>query len=198
MKPLYNFLIKPKNNRYDNKKKIGDTELILNTDISDHKFISREAIVYETPIICNTTINRGDSVIVHHNIFRRWHDVHGIERNSKSFFKDDLFFCDESQIFLVKSKSGWKANKGFCFVAPLENKDNFSTEKEQSLIGIVKYTDDSNIVKLNEKVGFTPYSEYEFIINDQKLYRVMTKEISIKYGYKKEEREYNPSWLQSS
>ena len=80
----------------------------------------------------------------------------------------------------------------------MENKDNFSTEKEQSLIGIVKYTDDSNIVKLNEKVGFTPYSEYEFIINDQKLYRVMTKEISIKYGYKKEEREYNPSWLQSS
>jgi hypothetical protein len=195
MKPLYTYLIKPKNNRYDNKKQIGDTELILNTDISDHKFISREAIVCKTPIICNTPIKENDTIIVHHNIFRRWHDVKGIERNSKSFFKDDLFFCEEDQIFLIKSKNTWKATNGFCFVAPLANQNNFSTDKEQPLVGIVKYTDDSNIVKLNQKIGFTPYSEYEFNINGERLYRIMTKEISIKYGYKKEEAEYNPSWV---
>jgi hypothetical protein len=195
MKPLYTYLIKPKNNRYDNKKQIGDTELILNTDISDHKFISREAIVCKTPIICNTPIKENDTIIVHHNIFRRWHDVKGIERNSKSFFKDNLFFCEEDQIFLIKSENTWKATNGFCFVAPLANQNNFSTDKEQPLVGIVKYTDDSNIVKLNQKIGFTPYSEYEFNINGERLYRIMTKEISIKYGYKKEEAEYNPSWV---
>jgi hypothetical protein len=195
MKPLYNYLIKPKNNRYNNKKEIGDTELILNTDISDHKFISREATVYKTPIICNTTIKENTEIIVHHNIFRRWHDVRGVERNSKSYFKNDLYFCESNQIFLYKDKKTWKANEGFCFVKPLVNKDKFSIDKEKPLMGVVKYTDNSNIVKLNQKIGFTPYSEYEFIINGEKLYRIMTKEISINYGYKKEEAEYNPSWV---
>ena len=58
MKPIYSFLIKPKKERYNNTKKIGDKELILNTDISDHKFISKEAIVCETPIMRNTNINK--------------------------------------------------------------------------------------------------------------------------------------------
>ena len=51
MKPIYSFLIKPKKERYDNTKTVGDKELILNTDISDHKFVSRQAIVYETEVI---------------------------------------------------------------------------------------------------------------------------------------------------
>ena len=195
MKPIYNFLIKPKNKRYDNTKKINDTELILNTDISDHKFISRQAIIHETPIRNGSNLTRGTELYVHHNIFRRWYDVRGIERNSKSYFKDNLYFCEFDQIFLYKNNKDWKANEGYCFVAPLANEDDFSIEKEQSLIGIVKYTDNSNLLQIGDKVGFTPWSEYEFIINGEKLYRVMTKEISIKYEYKGKEKEYNPSWV---
>ena len=195
MKPIYNFLIKPKNKRYDNTKKINDTELILNTDISDHKFISRQAIIHETPITNGSNLTRGTELYVHHNIFRRWYDVRGIERNSKSYFKDNLYFCEFDQIFLYKDNKDWKANGGYCFVAPLANEDDFSIEKEQSLTGIVKYTDNSNLLQIGDKVGFTPWSEYEFIINGEKLYRVMTKEISIKYEYKGKEKEYNPSWV---
>ena len=195
MKPIYNFLIKPKNKRYDNTKKINDTELILNTDISDHKFISRQAIIHETPIRNGSNLTRGTELYVHHNIFRRWYDVRGIERNSKSYFKDNLYFCEFDQIFLYKDNKDWKANEGYCFVAPLANEDDFSIEKEQSLTGIVKYTDNSNLLRIGDKVGFTPWSEYEFIINGEKLYRVMTKEISIKYEYKGKEKEYNPSWV---
>ena len=195
MKPIYNFLIKPKNKRYDNTKKINDTELILNTDISDHKFISRQAIIHETPITNGSNLTRGTELYVHHNIFRRWYDVRGIERNSKSYFKDNLYFCEFDQIFLYKDNKDWKANEGYCFVAPLANEDDFSIEKEQSLTGIVKYTDNSNLLQIGDKVGFTPWSEYEFIINGEKLYRVMTKEISIKYEYQGKEKEYNPSWV---
>ena len=195
MKPIYNFLIKPKNKRYDNTKKINNTELILNTDISDHKFISRQAIIHETPITNGSNLTRGTELYVHHNIFRRWYDVRGIERNSKSYFKDNLYFCEFDQIFLYKDNKDWKANEGYCFVAPLANEDDFSIEKEQSLTGIVKYTDNSNLLQIGDKVGFTPWSEYEFIINGEKLYRVMTKEISIKYEYKGKEKEYNPSWV---
>ena len=195
MKPIYNFLIKPKNKRYDNIKKINDTELILNTDISDHKFISRQAIIYETPITNDSNLTRGTELYVHHNIFRRWYDIRGIERNSKSYFKDNLYFCEFDQIFLYKNNKDWKANDGYCFVAPLANENDFSIEKEQSLTGIVKYIDNSNLLQIGDKVGFTPWSEYEFIINGEKLYRVMTKEISIKYEYKGKEKEYNPSWV---
>ena len=132
---------------------------------------------------------------MHHNIFRRWHDVRGIEKNSKSYFKDNLYFCELDQIFLYKHEGSWKANQGYCFIKPLASEDKFSTNKEKPLMGIVKYTDDSDLLTIGEKIGFTPDSEYEFIINGERLYRVMTKEISIKYEYKKEEREYNPSWL---
>jgi hypothetical protein len=195
MKPIHTFLIKPKKERYDNIKKINNTELILNSGITDHKFVSREAIIHEPPIINGKHFTRGTELYVHHNIFRRWHDVRGIERNSKSYFKNNLYFCEPDQIFLYKHESGWKANDGFCFIKPLANEDKFSVNKEKPLMGIVKYTDDSGLLTVGEKIGFTPDSEYEFIINNERLYRVMTKEISIKYEYKKEEREYNPSWL---
>ena len=89
----------------------------------------------------------------------------------------------------------WITNLNYCFVKPLENDDKYSFDKEKSLQGIIKYKDDSNFIKVGDKIGFTPWSEYEFTINDERLYRVMTKEISIKYEYKGKEKEYNPSWL---
>ena len=195
MKPLHSYLIKPKNNRYDNIKKIGDEELILNTEFSNHLFVSRSAIILETPSLFESNIENGDEVIVHHNIFRRWNDVKGNERNSKDYFKDDKYFCYPDQIFLYKKDNNWNAADGYCFVKPLKNNNEYSIDKEKSLQGIIKYKDNSDFINIGDKVGFTPWSEYEFIINKERLYRVMTKEISIKYEREKKEAEYNPSWL---
>ena len=47
-------------------------------------------------------------------------------------------------------------------------------------------------------VGYTPFSQYEFIIDGQRLFRVYNKFITIKYEYKGNEKTYNPSWAQSS
>jgi co-chaperonin GroES (HSP10) len=59
----------------------------------------------------------------------------------------------------------------------------------------MKYTDkDLPNIKNGDLVGFTPYSEYEFIIDGERLYRVLTNQISIKYEYQGNEKEYNPSW----
>jgi len=33
MKSVYNFVVKPKGKRYNNTKKVGDSELIINTEI---------------------------------------------------------------------------------------------------------------------------------------------------------------------
>ena len=51
MKSVYNFVVKPIGERYNNKKKIGDSELILNTEIHNHQYINRLAEVVSTPIV---------------------------------------------------------------------------------------------------------------------------------------------------
>jgi len=195
MKSVYNFVVKPKGERYNNKKKIGDSELILNTEIFNHQYVNREAIVISTPIIGDTNIKPGDTIIVHHNVFRRWHNVYGVEKNSKSFFDESTYIINYDQIFLYKRYNDWITPKGYCFIKPLKAIDQFNIESEKPLQGIIKYSDGT--FEKEELVGFTPNSEYEFIIDNERLYRVYTKFITIKYEYQGNEEEYNPSWAQS-
>jgi len=196
MKSVYNFVVKPKGERYNNTKKIGDSELILNTEIFNHKYVNREAIVISTPIIGDTDVKSGDTVIVHHNVFRRWNNQLGIEKNSRSYFNESTYFINYDQIFLYKRNTQWIVPKGYCFVKPLKSIDQFNIESERPLQGIVKYSDGT--VKVNDLVGFTPSSEYEFIVDNERLYRVLSNLITIKYEYQGDEEEYNPSWAKSS
>ena len=196
MKSVYNFVVTPKGERYNNTKKVGDSELILNTEIFNHQYVNREAKVISTPIIGDTDIKPGDTVIVHHNVFRRWHDVKGKEKNSRSFFNESTYFINHDQIFLYKRKDKWIAPKGYCFVKPLKAKNPFNVDLEKPLQGIVKYSDGT--VKVNDLVGFRPSSEYEFVVDGERLYRVLSNFITIKYEYQGDEEEYNPSWAESS
>jgi len=196
MKSVYNFVVTPKGDRYNNTKKVGDSELILNTEIFNHQYVNREAVVISTPMVGYTEVQAGDTVIVHHNVFRRWHNVKGIEKNSRSFFDESTYFIHHDQIFLYKRDNEWIAPKGYCFVKPLKATDQFNTESEKPLQGIVKYSDGT--VEVDDLVGFKPSSEYEFIVDGQRLYRVLSKFITIKYEYQGDEEEYNPSWTQSS
>ncbi len=104
MKSVYNFVVKPKGKRYNNTKKLDGGELILNTEIFNHQYVNREAIVISTPIVGDTDIKPGDTVVVHHNVFRRWHNVKGAEKNSKAYFNEDTYFINDEQIFLYKRK----------------------------------------------------------------------------------------------
>jgi hypothetical protein len=196
MKSVYNFVVTPKGSRYNNTKKVGDSELILNTEIFNHQYVNREATVISTPIIGDTDIEPGDTVVLHHNVFRRWHNVKGIEKNSRSYFNEKTYFVNHDQIFLYKRNNEWLAPKGYCFIKPLKAINKFNIEQEKPLQGVVKYSDGT--VKLNELVGFTPNSQYEFIVDGERLYRVLSKFITIKYEYQGNEEEYNPSWAQSS
>jgi len=194
VRSVYNFVVKPKGERYNNTKKLDGGELILNTEIFNHQYVNREAIVISTPIIGNTDIKPGDTVVVHHNVFRRWHNVKGIEKNSRSYFNEDTYFVNNDQIFLYKKGDEWTAPKGYCFVIPLKAKNLLNTDVEKPLQGIVKYSDGT--VKKNELVGFSPDSEYEFIIDGERLYRILSNFITIKYEHQGNEEEYNPSWAQ--
>ena len=45
---------------------------------------------------------------------------------------------------------------------------------------------------------FTPYSEFEFIIEGERLYCMKSNDIAITHEYEGNEEEYNPSWAKSS
>ena len=195
MKSVYNYVVKPKGGRYNNSKKVGDKDLILNTEIFNHQYINREAEVISTPLVNYSNIKPGNKIIVHHNVFRRWHNVKGIEKNSRNYFKKDTYIISQDQIFAYYDKK-WKAMPGYCFVKPIKSFDKFNIDQEQPLMGIIEYADKG--FSKGSLVGFTPNSEYEFVIDGQKLYRVLSKFITIKYEYKGNEETYNPSWAQSS
>ena len=191
MKSVYNFVVTPIRSRYNNTKDIDGKELIVNTEIFNHQYVSREAIVKAIPTVGDTDIKVGDKVIVHHNVFRRWHNQHGIEKNSRSYIDEKTYLVQPDQIFLYKDTE-WQAQKGYCFVAPVKSTDKLSVDKEKPLVGIVKHTDGT--VNKGDLIGFRPSSEYEFIIDGQKLYRLLSNFITIKYEYQGNEEEYNPSW----
>ena len=196
MKSVYNFVVTPKGKRYNNKKKIGNKELILNTDISNHLYVNREAIVISTPIIGDTNIKLGDEVIIHHNVFRRWHNVKGEEKNSRSYFDEDTYLITKDQIFLHKQNNTWNPLKGYCFVEPIKETDKFGVEIEKPITGLVKYSDGT--VNVGEVIGYRPETECEFIIDNTKLYRILSNLITIKYEHQANQETYNPSWAQSS
>jgi hypothetical protein len=198
MKGWDSFIVSPIRSRYDNTKKVGDVDLILNTEIFTHTNVSNNAIVVGLPKNKQTDIQIGDEVIIHHNVFRRWHDVRGNEQNSRSFFSEDKYFVGEDQLYIYKHGDEWKSLDDYCFVKPIVNDDMFSLEKEKPLVGIVKYSNDilkSRGIEVGDKIGFIPNSEFEFVIDGERVYRVRTKVITIKYEYEGEEREYNPSWV---
>ena len=197
MKSLYSFIVKPLNERYDNIKKIDDKTLIINTGIENHRFVSKKAAVVSTPAAYTSKIKVGDELYVHHNIFRRWYDQKGNERNSSTFFKDDLYFVSPEQIYMYNLKT----HLDYCFVKPLKNQNLLENRKEQPNVGIMKYSNNALEavgITPGTLITFTPNSEFEFIIEGERLYCMKSNDIALTHEYQGNEEENNPSWAKSS
>jgi len=192
MKPTYDFIVRPKGDRYNNSIKVGDSSLILNTEIFNHQYVNRIGVVDKVPLYNPNNLNIGDEVLVHHNVFRRWNNVKGKEKNCRGFLNENEYLVSKDQIFMYKRSEAWLAMPGFTFVKPLKSIDVFSEDQERPLVGVVKYSDGT--FSPNQLIGFRPSSEYEFVVDGERLYRVMNNFITIKYEYKGNEEEYNPSW----
>ena len=186
MKTYKDFLISPIGERYNNSKKVGDKNLILNTEVSNNQFVNRRARVVATPLLYPSPINVGDEVIVHHNIFRRWNDVKGREKNSRSYWKNNKYIISPDQIYLYK-QGDWKSVQGFSFVKPLKAISNYSIKDERPNVGIIKYSDGK--FSVNDLVGYQPRTNCEDVINGERLYRVKNNFITIKYEYQENEEE---------
>jgi len=191
MRPVIDFIIKPVGDRYNNSVKVGDKSLILNTEIFNHSYINRRAVVVSTPMHNPLNVSVGDELIVHHNVFRRWHNVKGVEKNGRGFLNDDEFLLQPDQFFMYGKPNDRKVVPGYTFIKPLKCKDKFVADTEIPLIGVVKY---SKAFDKEALVGFSPGDEFEFVIDGERLYRVMDRFINVEYEYTGNEEEYNPSW----
>ena len=201
MNSLFDFIVEPYGQRYNNTIKVGDTSLIINTKLDNYKSVNNIGKVISVPLAYKTKVKPGDLVMIHHNVFRRFYDIRGNEKNSKSYFKDNLYFVQLDQIYLYKRSNKWKAFGDRCFIAPLKNNDEINTSLEQSLIGVLKYGNSAlEALEINEGdvVGYTPFGEYDFIVDNKRLYCMKSNDIVIKYERQGNEKEYNPSWAKSS
>ena len=201
MKSLYDFIVKPVGKKYSNTVNVGNKKLIVNTKIENWKFVNRLAEVIETPKAFKTSINKGDLLIIHQNVFRTFYDMKGQKKKSRSYFKDNLYFCAIDQIYLYKNKDGYHSFGDRCFIQPIKDKSDLTLDKEQKLAGILKYGN-SSLNKLNinpgDLVGYTPNGEWEFLVDNKRLYCMKSNDIVIKYEHEGNEEEYNPSWSSSS
>ena len=201
MKSLYDFIVEPLGDKYSNTVNIDGKSLVLNTKIESFKFVNRLAKVIKTPLAFNFDIKIGDIVVIHQNVFRTFYDMKGKKKKSRSFFKDNLYFCSIDQIYLYKNSNGWNSFGDRCFIKPIKSKDDLTLDKEASLIGILKYGNSSlNKLKINpgDLVGYTPNGEWEFLIEKERLYCMKSNDIVIKYENEGNEVEYNPSWASCS
>ena len=115
MKSLFDFIVEPVGERYTNKVKVGDKSLIINTQVETFKSVNNIAKVIQVPLSTKTVIKEGDLIMIHHNVFRRWYNMRGEEKNSKSFFKDNLYFVQLDQVYLYKRDDKWKSVNNRCF-----------------------------------------------------------------------------------
>ena len=201
MKSLFDFIVEPVGQRYSNEVKVGDKSLIINTQVETFKSVNNIAKVIEIPKVYKTSINIGDIIMIHHNVFRRWYNIRGEEKNSKAYFKDNLYFVQPDQIYLYKKKDKWKSFGNRCFIAPLKDEVEIHNVLEQNLIGILKYGNSAlEALEINkgDLVGYTPNGEYDFVVDGKRLYCMKSNDIVIKYEHKGNEVEHNPSWAHSS
>jgi len=201
MKSIQQFIIKPIRQRYNNELAIGDKKLIVNSSISNHKFVNREAVVVSVPLALRTNIKVGDTVLVHHNLFRRYYNLKGKSVNSSKYFKDDMYFASVDQIYMFKRNDKWNTVLDYCFIKPVINKDESKLSKLKNNIGIIKYDNSSlNALKISagDTVVFKSNREFEFVVDNELLYCMQSNDILIKYENKGNETEYNPSWAKSS
>ncbi len=200
MKSVFDFIVEPYGQRYNNEVKVGDKSLIINTQLETFKAVNNIAKVIEVPLSYKTPIKKGDLIMIHHNVFRRWYNVRGEEKNSKSYFKDGLYFVQQDQVYLYKSKDKWKSFGDRCFVAPLRDNVEIHNVLEQNLIGVLKYGNSVlEALEINEGdlIGYKPFGEYEFVVDGKRLYCMKSNDIVIKHERQGNEEEYNPSWAQS-
>ncbi len=181
MTPRWDYLIKPLGKEYKNTKKIANKDFIINTSLENAAFVNRLGVVCAVP--SGGQVPLGSIVVVHHNVFRTYLDMKGNKRKSNEFFRDNQYLVNPNKIYLYNENGSWKTTDGYCFVSPInyiQNQEIYRSDKEkEEHVGLLSYGLIPGVSE-GDTIGFTKNSEYEFNIEDKKLYRMKDSDVCIK------------------
>lgn len=165
--------------------------LIVNTTIESVTDINRIGKVLSAP--SNTAVQKGDEVIIHHNILRKRRNTKGVIMDSEFHVMGNTYFVPLTEAFMHKDNSGkWKPLESFCFVKPIEyDSDKGQDEITNSLsnithkgkikgTGLLTFPNKELLdqgLKEGDRILFSDYSEYEFRIDGEIYYKMSTKDI---------------------
>lgn len=188
MQSPINFIVKPKNdNRYNNTLEFADgSSMIVNTSTEDHLHVNREAIVLSVPLNYKGEIEPGDTLLIHHNVFKKYYGMSGFLRNATEHLWGNTFFVSPDSFFMYKKDGEWRPYDRYCFIRPIkdEGKGMFSNKGgEIPLVGEMVYPNEyllSMGIKKGDRVCHIPQVEYEFMVDGEKLYRMYDHHITIK------------------
>ena len=176
MRSTNRFIVSPKGgNHFINEKQIGGQMMVVNTSIEDHRNVNRIGIIEALPLEYEGNVKIGDEVIVQHNIFRDFFDMKMITRKSSFHFKDNLFFIPEELIYLIIRDGKYISVDTYCFIEPIFKEERWTGKTEIEHQGIVKYANDYlNSIGIFEgdKIAFENDGEIEFLIDDERLYKM--------------------------
>ena len=185
MKSIYQFIVEPVNKkRYNNTKTIAGIEFIVSTSEEDVSASNREAIVIETPLNYDGPIEKGDVLLVHHNVFKFYNDMRGRRQSGKSFFKENIFFLDPDQFFAYKKNGEWHGYDRYCFIKPIPAQESYiyKAVSNEPLMGTIAILNDglkSQGLKEGDVVCYKPSQEYEFKVDDEILWRMYDHSITL-------------------
>lgn len=178
------FIVSPLNNeKFITEKDISGKKMIVNTSIEHAKDVNRIGVVESIPLNYKGDIKVGDHVVVQHNIFRTFFDGQGLTRESDFHIKDNLYYVLPELIFLIIRGNEKIGVDGFCFVKPIIEEKKWIGEVEIEHQGTIKYSNkilESTGVNVGDKIAFGVDSEYEFILEGEKLYRMRNNSILAK------------------
>ena len=173
----YKFLISPINNeQYINE--IGN--LIVNTSIEEAENVQRIGEVINVPFDYQGFIQKGDLVVVQHNVFRITFDDWGVPRQSDNHIVENLFGVSPDIIYAVIRDGKIMSSDNYIFVEPIVEEDFWlgkQTLKNQGFAKYVNPTMEAQGVIQGARLALGSFSEYLFEIFGEKLYLVRNKKV---------------------
>lgn len=160
----------------------GGTKFYVNNMMDDIQYLSRHGEVVTSS---DKRFKVGDEVYFHHNCVRR-SNKEGTDKKVDSEKKvfENMYQIPVEFIYLIKRGEEFIAVDPWCYVAPVEKKKEIvngieiaSADKYERQHGIMKYSNESlreQGVDDGDHIVFNLYSEYEFSVDDEILYRMKT------------------------
>lgn len=168
---------------YLNERELSNgVTIVTNTTIESVEHLNRIGTVKAAPR--GTILQKGDQIIMHHNIVRKRANTQGDRVESDYLVDPKEYFVPLDLIFAYKRGDGdWEALAPYFFVKPIENEEKI-TESGIILPALEKYVHrEAKLWFLNEElrewglekgdiVGYDKNQEYKFEIDGELLYRV--------------------------